>query len=248
VSATLEFFDCNARIGRPTVGREGEITTPEELLAEMDRAHIARALVHHVLAVQWSPVDGNAILAETLAAYDRLLPCFVGLPSATGELPPPAEFAAQVRAAHGAVRFFPKENQFRFTPWCLDPLLTELEAVGVPVLLEIAQTDWNDIANVLAAHPRLHVILTGTYYRMDRYLYPLWERFENLHVELTTYQVFAGLEKVCKLFGPERLVFGAELSRLEPGGAVAMVTYADISDDAKAAIAGGTLSRMLGLG
>lgn len=248
MSATLEFFDCNARIGRPTLCREGEITTPEELLAEMDRAHIARALVHHVLAVQWSPADGNAILAEALAPYDRLLPCFVGLPPATRELPPPGEFAAQVRAAHGAVRLFPKENQFRFADWCLGPLLTELEALGVPVLIELGQTDWHDIAGVLAAHPRLHVILTGTYYRVDRYLYPLWERFENLHVELTTYQVFAGLEKVCKLFGPDRLIFGAELSRLEPGGAVAMITYANIPDDDKAAIAGGTLSRLLGLG
>lgn len=247
MSAQLSFFDCNARIGRPMAWREGQITTRDELLAEMDYAGIERALVHHTLASQWSPAEGNAALLEEIEGQDRLLPCFVALPAATGELPAPAQFAAEVRARHGAVRLFPNDHQYRLADWCMAETLGALEARRVPVLVDINQTTWDDIAALLSAHPLMPVIVLDTYYRMDRCLYPLWERYANLYLETTTYQVHRGIEAVCARFGPGRLVFGTNLPHLETGGPIAQIMYAELGDEMKAAIAGGTLNRLLGL-
>ncbi len=243
----LEFLDCNARLGRPTVCRAEQITTKDELLAEMDYAGISRALVHHALASQWSPREGNSALLEALAGEDRLLPCFVGLPSATGELPAPEEFAATVRAHHGAVRLFPKEHQYVLEGWSMGDTFEALAADGVPVLLDVSQVTWGDLAAILAAHPRLNLLLLDTYYRVDRYLYPLLERHPNLHLETTTYQVHRGIEAVCARFGPERLVFGTNLPHLETGGPISQIVYSDLPPEARAALAGGNLKRLLGL-
>lgn len=243
----LSYFDCNARIGRTMTYREGQITTADELLAEMDYAGIHRALVHHAWASQWSPAEGNAELLGQIAGQERLFPCLVALPEATGELAPPDEFAQQVRELHGAVRLFPRDHQFRLADWCMASMLCALEARGVPVLVDINQTDWAEVAAVLAAHPNLPLIVLDTYYRMDRYLYPLWERHPTLYAETTTYQVYRGIEAVCARFGHERLLFGTNLPSLEVGGPISQLMYAELSFEAKQAIAGGTLCRLLGL-
>ena len=243
----IEFFDCNARIGRPTAWQHGQITTRDELLREMDHGGIRRALVHHTLASQWSPRDGNAALLEELRGIERLLPCFVGLPGATGEMGPPDEFARTIREHHGAVRLFPKDHQYSLSDWSMGGMLEALAAQSVPVLIDVGQVIWDELAALLGGHPRLNVILLDAYYRVDRYLYPLWEKHANLYLETTTYQVHLGIEAVCERFGAERLVFGTNLPHLEVGGPVAQIVYADIAAEAKAAIAGGNLKRLLGL-
>ena len=247
MATELQFFDCNARIGRPTVYREGQVVTRDQLLAEMDYAGIQRALVHHSLASQWSPGEGNAQLLRELEGQDRLLPCFVGLPAATRELPPPDEFAAEVRRQHGAVRLSPKDHQYRLGDWAMGDTFAALETHHVPVIIDISQTDWDDLAGVLRAHSDLAVILLDTSYRVDRYLYPLWEEHESLYLETATYQVHRGIEAVCERFGYERLVFGTSLPDLAVGGPISQVVYAELSQQAKVAIAGGTLAGLLGL-
>jgi predicted TIM-barrel fold metal-dependent hydrolase len=247
VGSSIEFLDCNARIGRPMTWRVGQITTVPELLAEMDYGGIAQALVHHTLASQWSPREGNAALLGEIEGQERLLPCFVALPSGTGEMAPPAEFAREVRDRHGAVRLFPRDHSYAMATWSTGELFEALSAQGVPVLIDIGQTDWAELARLLEDHPALNVVLLDMYYRVDRYLYPLLERHPNLHVETTTYQVHLGIEAACERFGHGRLVFGTNLPHLEVGGPVAQVMYADLPDEAKAAIAGGNLRRLLGL-
>jgi len=247
VNAEIEFFDCNARIGHPTVYREGQVTTKAELLAEMDHAGIDCALVYHSIAREWCPQEGNDALGRELGGEARLFPCFVGLPEATHELAGPDRFAEQVRELSGAVRLFPKEHNFSLSGWSTAGILGALQNRRVPVILDISQTSWDELSRLLGTYGDLPVILLDTYYRLDRYLYPLWETHDNLYLETTTYQVFRGIEAVCERFGPERLVFGTNLPDLETGGAVAQVLYAELDETAKAAIAGGTLKRLLGI-
>lgn len=247
MNAGFEFFDCSARIGRPTVYRKGDVTMRGELIAEMDYAGVDAALVYHTLAAEWSPPDGNRALLEELDGEPRLYPCFVGLPDATREMSTAEDAAALVRARHGAVRLFPNDHSFSLREWTTAASFDALATHRVPVMIHIGQTNWSDLAHLLSAHDNLPVILLGTYYRVDRYLYPLWERHSNLYLETTTYQTFRGIETVCERFGHERLVFGTNIQELEIGGAISGILYAGISDEAKAAIAGGNLKRLLGI-
>jgi uncharacterized protein len=244
----LPLLDCSARIGPPTVPEPGQPGhTVDDLLERMDRAGIHSALVHHTLAAQWDPAEGNAALLHELAGRCRLLPCFVILPDATRETLPSPEVAAVARSLHGAACVFPQAHGFALADWCMGGALRALEDAGVPLTVDIGQTDWPALDSILSSHPGLPVVLLGVSYRCDRYLYPLWDRHPNLHLETTTYQPFLGLEEVCARYGPERLVFGTSFPTLEPGGAIARLTFAELPSAAMAAIAGGTLAQLLGL-
>jgi predicted TIM-barrel fold metal-dependent hydrolase len=244
--ADLAFFDCNCRIGRPGVPRPEAFLDALGLLAEMDRVGIERALAYHVWAAEWCPHEGNEALLREIGGHARLYPCFVALPPATGEIAPPPEFARMVRDRRGAVRLFPRDHQYLLNEVSCGHLLDALSAQQVPVLIDIGQTSWAELPAILERHPALDLIILGVYYRIDRYMYPLLERFANLRIESGTYGVHRGIDEVCLRFGAGRLVFGTDMPVHEAGGPMAMVSYAGIGDDGRRLIAGGNLRAMLG--
>ncbi|MGD9496415.1 MAG: amidohydrolase family protein [Armatimonadota bacterium] len=245
-AAGLRWFDCNARVGRWSNPQPEQFTDVRGLLAAWDRVGIEGGLAYHTWAWEWSPRPGNAKLLEEIAEHERIRPCFVALPPATREMEPPQQFAATVRRHGGAVRIFPAMHNWRLGEWCAGALFDALAQHGVPVLVDISQVDWDGIAAVLAAHPGMPLIVLNFYYRCDRFAYPLLERYPDLYLESNTYGVFRGVEMVCARFGADRLIFGTGLPELEVGGPMALVSYAEIADEDKAKIAGGTMRRLLG--
>lgn len=240
-------MDCNCRIGTFEKMEPPHFTDLDGLLAEMDYLGIAEALVMHSWASCWAPRLGNEKIDELLAGHDNLYPCYVGLPGATGELPPPGEFAAHVREQHGAVRLFPASQAWNFTHWGAGDLLEALDARAVPTLIDMQQTNWDQIADVVARYEQLPLIVLGTSYRIIRNIYPLFEQYDNLYLESNTFQTVWGIEDVCERFGAERLIFGTGLPEMEGGGALAQLTYNGLTDAQTALIAGDNLRNLLGI-
>jgi len=144
-----------------------------------------------------------------------------------------------------AVRLFPKEHSWRLGESSAGELLDALARERIPTLLELDQTDWDEVDALCAAHPDLPLVVLRPNYRMARCLYPLFERHPKLRIEFSLYQVHRGIEDICGRFGADRLVFGSGLPFFSPGGPVAMVTYAELSERDRQAMAGGTLLRLL---
>ena len=65
--------------------------------------------------------------------------------------------------------------------WSLDDLPTRV----VPLSIDLAETTWQDLHGVCAAHPDLPVIVTRVNYRHERVLYPLFRHHPRLHVEIS---------------------------------------------------------------
>ncbi len=241
----LDFFDCNCQIGRPGVPKEGAPITAREVLDRLKPMGINRALVYSAAAKEHHPIEGNPQLFEDIKGYP-FVPCWVGLPSSTLELGSPEQFISDMRAnGVGAVRLFPSLHSYSIQPWCIGPLFEALEANAVPVLVEAAHTNFHHIAAALADFPQLRLIILRPAYRSDRFIYPLMERYEHLYVDTSNYVANGGVEAVCERFGSRRLIFGTDVPNFEPGAAVSGVTYADISDVDKQAIAGGNLEKLL---
>lgn len=243
----IRFFDCNMRVGRAGVVRPEQILDVAGLRNEMDYFGIERALVYHAFSPEWDAGGGNRKLLEEIGQCGQMYPCFVPLPHATQEMDEPAELAAQLKRLNGAARLYPRAHQYVLSDWCCGPLLTALADFQIPILLELAQVEWNDLAHILEAYPALPVILLATSYRVNRYLYPLWEKHGNLYLEIATYQIMRGIEDVARRFGPERLVFGSGLPLLDAGSAIAQIMYAELPDESKRLMAGATLARLLGV-
>lgn len=245
-SDALRWIDCNARVGRWSNPQPEQFTEVAELATAWDRVGIEGGLVHHAWSWEWSPERGNSRLLEEIEGDDRFRPCFVALPPATRELELVLDFARRVREMRGAVRIFPGKHGWRVSDWCAGALFDALSLARVPLLVDIGETDWEGIADILAAHPRLPLIVLNTFYRVDRVVYPLMERHRNLHLEANTYGAFLGIEGICERFGAERLVFGTNLPQLEAGGPMALISYARISDEQRRGIASGNILRLLG--
>ncbi|MDH7602848.1 MAG: amidohydrolase family protein [Armatimonadota bacterium] len=242
----LDFFDCNAQIGRFGAPEKEHYFEPEELTSRLGECGIQRALVFHALAKELHPAEGNRALSEAIRGKPELVACWVAMPHHTGEMPPPSEFVREMKLAGAcAVRLFPAYHNYQLADWCIGEMLDEFEARGVPVFIEAGQTNYDQLAGVLRSHPKLRLVVMQTSYRCDRQIYPLFEKYEHFKVETSSYLAAGGIEAICKRFGAERLVFGTGAPYTEPGAAVASITFADISDEAKQAIASGNLERLL---
>ena len=248
---SLPFFDCNAYIGQTPVPLPGEPCQPQALVGEMERCGIPRALVYHTAGPHYDPQVGNRLVLEACQQHPSLVPCFVALPHHTGEFPEPRDFVRQLQD-HGvrAVRLVPSPAMMGFSlvdGTCRE-LFDALTGAEAGLFVSLSEIGWDAVHAVMAAHPKLRLVVTHLAYRVDRRLYPLLDQHPSLRIETSGYQVHWGIESVVERFGPERLLFGTQLPRWQAGSGVAHVAYAQVDDAAKRLIAGGNLARLLGEG
>lgn len=242
----VRYFDCNVQVGRYGVRHPEAFTTADELVKEMEYSGVSEALVYHSMAKEYAPEIGNRMLLEEIDGKP-LQPCWVVMPHHTGEMPAPDELLAQMKSCGvRALRAFPSSHQYRLTDWNAGELLDMIEANRIPLFVDMSETSWDDVADILHEHRAINLILLRTSYRIDRYIYPLFEKYEGLRIETATYQVNYGIEEVCRRFGAHRLLFGTGLPFTEAGPSIAQVSYAEVSDEEKALIAGGNLRQLLG--
>jgi hypothetical protein len=250
----IEFFDAHVAIGPRKVIFPGQDRPSADAFPRLAECGITAALVHHNAAVEDNPVTGNAMLMETLRGpgiqgLNDVHPVWAVLPFTTNEQGSSDELRRALKAAGvKGVLLYPAAQGFSPAPWCSGTLYELLEAIRMPTFVRFNPQDftWNELHDLLAAHPRLPVILRGVSYAIDRVLYALLERFPNLSVETAKYLPFRGIEEVVRRFGPGRLVFGSEAPYLSPGAAVAPILSAAITDTDKRAIAAGNLRRLVG--
>jgi predicted TIM-barrel fold metal-dependent hydrolase len=246
-------WDCNARLGRSAANPRCAPTTSEALLEVMDEYGIEHALVHHALAKENSAALGNQLLEQAITDHPRLHPCWVVLPPATGELPPPTELIAAMRESHvQAVRLCPNNAVFLPTPWSLGALLEPLEACRVPLFLDFDtrqiledRTDWRAVYELGHAYPGLPIIVVAPGLKENRITYPLMEALPNIRFELSTGWQHRRIQDIAERWGARRLLFGTNLPLYDPGGIIASLTFAEISAEDRLAIAGGNLRQML---
>lgn len=245
---SVRLFDCNCRIGRRLDARPNEPSTVAELLAEMDRLEIEKALVAHYSGYESLPDLGNRRIEDEARGNPRLARVWTALPDTAGDTPPAKQWVAGMLSAGArAVQLFPKRMNWRLDEWCAGSLLRAIEERKVLALLPFAEADLGTIHEVLDAHPRLPLLLTNVNYRVNRMLFPLLELHANLHIDLAPpYDVHDGVEEICKRFGAKRLLFGTGYPVAEPGAALAMLAYARIADEERALIGAGNLERLLG--
>ncbi len=250
----MDIFDMNCMLGPTRTDREPAFRTPEALLSEMDRLGIAEALVYASHGVMGHPAEGNAWVVEATADHPRLHPCWAVLPPGTGELPEPEELVAQMRAQGvRAARMFPVAHSFPPLERILRPLLRALAGARIPLILDIGRTswsnltDWREVFAIAEAHPGLPLVLAREGGTTGRALFGVWDAFPNIYIEASYIQESRIVEEVSERFGHGRLLFGTGMPFYDPGGPLALLQGAQISQDQRADIGGNSVRRLLGL-
>lgn len=252
---SMNCFDINCMLGPTDTNREPSFRTPEDLLAEMDRVGIAEALVFASQARMAHPTDGNAAILEAVRNFPRLRASWVVLPPGTAEQPEPQELVTQMRAKGvRAVRMFPEEHRFPLIERTLRPLLASLAEAGVPLLIDVGRTgwseiklDWREVFVIAESHPGLPLVLLREGGTVHRVLTGVWDEFPNIHLETSYMQESRVIEEITERFGHERLLFGTAMPTYDPGGPLALLRGAQITEEQRADIAGGNLRRLIGM-
>ena len=244
----MRLIACDPMMGLPRVPPEGYRPDRADLLAEMGRLGVERAIVRHRAAYECGPLVGNRVILEEVAGQERLLPAWFVTPDGLEPDFDPGKMTEQMIAQGVRICWTdPEAEAFSLLPWCSGPLYEVLQARQVPLLLDYAKTKADDLNTILSDFPRLRLILLNVpRLGRNRLLYPLLERHPSLWLCLGhTYSVHQGIEDLCRLYGDERWVFGLGYPEAEGGAALSGLTYAAIPDRAKEAIAHGNIERLL---
>jgi predicted TIM-barrel fold metal-dependent hydrolase len=244
----MKFFDCNAFFGLPSIRPLAPVATAEDLLVEMDRAGVERALVWHIAQHDGAPRVGNQLLSEAIAPHPRLVGCWTVLPNQAREFPAPAELFRQMKAARVVVlRVFPNAHKFLLNAVSMGELLEAMVAQRVPLFVSVKRgLAWHDVYNLLAEFPDLVVVICDHgCWGEDRMFRPLLERYPHVYVDMAQYLLDGGIEALVADYGPGRMLFGSGFPESYFGGMMMALKHAQISDEAKALIAHGNLERII---
>jgi len=245
----MKFFDCNCSIGRTNITNPGSFDSPEILVKKMEEYGIGDALVYHAVARDHVPAEGNPLLDEITEKFTNIHPVWIIMPHYTGEFPEPEKlYSIMVGKKIKAVRIFPSAQRHNFSikKYSLEPLMQMLSDYKVPLFVDIDEIGWENIDGFLEDYPGNPVVLCNTGYRSDRFLYPLMEKFSNLHIETSRFISNFGIEALCSRFGPERILFGTQMPLYTGAGAVYYIKNLELDQKDKEKIASQNLERLLG--
>jgi uncharacterized protein len=251
----MKFFDCNAFLGLPA-RREvyAPAPTAAELISEMDFCGVDQAIAWHIAQFDASPQLGNQLISAEIShgigtsGQPRLYGCWSILPNQAREFPPFADFLQQMRAARiVALRAFPTAHHFLLNAVAMGSWLEPMIIHRVPLLLSVARgADWNIAYNLLSEFPNLVCIICDHgCWGEDRYFRPLIERYPNVYVDTAAYLLDGGIESFVADYGPQRMLYGSGFPASHFGGMMLAIRHARISEEAKTAIAGANLQRIL---
>lgn len=236
-AADWNVWDVNVRVGPSGPNGQLGMDAPA-LLAEMSRYFIQKAVAGHWTGLEYDANVGNEKLA---AIHDqRLIPAWTPLPD--------AESIAQLAARKPlVVRLMPRNlnHSWTVTPWCAGELLDYLAQHRIVTLVAREDIEWEPLVTVLENFPQLPLVLLDIGYRFDHYVQPLLRRFPSLHFESATYLAYRQLENFVDRCGPDRLLYGSRLPLFTAATSLGVLASARISDDARLAIAGDNLRRLL---
>ncbi len=257
-TSEIPFFDCNMRIGVSNHPDTSRVSSPEELLEQMEYYGIERALVWHKECLN-SPLKGNRMLLQLCENRPAFVPCAVLAPAYSGEFGDIAAYVSSLAAAGvGAVRLFPAVHNYPLRALYLDSILDGAQKHGLPVLLdeidinrpELPFSTWNyspsyeDIYELCQAWPALSFVVIAPGMLTQRKLYTLLQKCPRLYVECSSFG-YRNIEFICREFSAERLVFGSYFPLMEPGAFISCLMYADIPEEDKRKIAFENLNSLL---
>ena len=236
----MKIIDAWCGVG-PWSGRDPLLPwKPEQIVEILDQCGIQSALV------AWAP-EINQATVDLVRANPRFLPAFVLAPDPHGQGWGAARYAEAMRAAGARAAWLrPSEQQHSFVAWQLADLLAMCAEQRLPLFLPVDATTPDQIDAVGREFPRLRLVLTGLGYQVDNWLYPLLRRNPEIRVCVApAYLQPMAVERFVRTFGAERLLFGSGLPLFAPGGMLAMIQYAALTDTDRQKVLGGTLELLL---
>ena len=251
--AQIPVIDANVGVGHCNF-RPAPVDTPDELLAELNRHGVERALIHHQHGEALSAVTGNDCLYEWLEGHeDVFIPQWMASPE--------PDCLVQLQELRSAgklnnVRIHDSgAARIPFVDWVYGDLFEWLQQERIPVWISLFDT-WNptwtarastpvtEVMGMRRAFPDLVTVLLGAHYVHSFYVRPFL-KLPNTYLELSRYEVLREFEALVSEFGPERLLYGSFYPRLAMGPILYYMHSVGFDEAALRTMCAGNLERIL---
>ena len=251
--AQIPVIDANVGVGHCNF-RPAPVDTPDELLAELNRHGVERAVIHHQHGEALSAVTGNECLYEWLEGHeDVFIPQWMASPE--------PDCLVQLQELRSAgklnnVRIHDSgAARIPFVDWVYGDLFEWLQQERIPVWISLhdtwdptwtarASTPVTEVMGMRRAFPDLVMVLLGAHYVHSFYVRPFL-KLPNTYLELSRYEVLREFEALVSEFGPERLLYGSFYPRLAMGPILYYMHSVGFDETALRTMCAGNLERIL---
>ncbi len=241
--AQVPVFDANVGVGHRR-DRPSPIESRAQLLEEMGRHGVTRAVIYHLQGEALSAIDGNQALMTWVEGQSALHPQWVAdpTPESLGQL--------QQLRRQGQVTSVRLHNTLEarlpFVDWIYGELLEWLTAERIPLWLSLADTPPVEVRDTLRQFPELVTVLLGAHYSHSLVVGPLLRQLPKAHLELSRYEGLGKLQPLIREFGIERMVYGSFYPRYAMGPMLFSIHHLGLDPNELTTLCAGNLERILG--
>ena len=231
------YIDVNCGMGRMDYRVEQIPYTTQSLIEDMKYYRIQAAAVYSNSSKEYSFVKGNTELFRDID-NKRLFGIATVIPGLKYEVPNHIEYLDGLRNL-GAKAFicFPKKLTHSIKPLYLENLASYMIDKKMPLLVDMPNTNWDDLQETVEAFPELNILICNVSWGDNRYLFPMMDKFPNLHFEISSNQENDILD-ICKMhFGIDRVLFGSNYPYKVVGAVKSMIEYSRLSENDKDKVA-----------
>jgi hypothetical protein len=251
-------FDANAFIGKwpywPVRSSDAN-----DVVRDLHGYNIQRAAVCSTRSVFVNWEDGNreTELATAECAPDLVPFACLGTQELSHALcTSPYDFDGYAARGFRGVRLYPQHHSYHLLfQSFVDEILEDAAARGWPVMLPLRiimnwgmpSIDPAVLHAIVTRHPKALWILAGVNYLHELQMATsLMRRYEKVYLETSCVMGYAAIEKTVQLCGHGQVLFGSGAPLQHAGAGLSKILHARIGEEARAAILGGNLQRILG--
>lgn len=245
---SLDMFDASAWLGSSSAFPLMEEGTPQLVQNVLAGAHINGALVSHWMGSQDCSQESNQVLLREIEGYGNWYATITLNPPFPQDQGSPglAEWEWPERAK--AVRVFPASFRYALVDWCVGTLCELLIDRHLPLFVFHTETSFQELYSLATRYPQLRIVLESQVRKIlyhSRMVLALMKACPSVLLEISNYCALGLIEYTVNALGPGRLVFGTFVPANDPLVPLGLLLQADISQDDKRAIAGGTVRQII---
>lgn len=241
----IKLIDVHAAFGGALIPSAPWVTK-KEMLGEMKRLAVSKAVVRPLFAQGGDVVVANQRLFRDCAGDPRLIPCPLMIPSGAGDLPPEEKQAARfIKQGARMVWIRPGTDRYNLTEVVSGRMFNALIGRCLPVLCLMDLVPLADMDMLLRRHTGLRIIAVIGYGQL-RVVLPMLKAYPDFYLatglSAADHNFLPAMEQAGVI---HKIFFGTGFPVAEAMMAITQLMYADISEKSRRAVGAGNIIRLL---
>ena len=245
-----KYFDCFASVGKPAIPDSNFPSDIETIKNDMSYSRIHAVAAIHNAARDYSLTYGNRLGLEISKKESRI--------HSISAVNPFIEYETEYKdyyydlLKNGSVGFAVLQNAIHsgsLEPKSYRKIVEPLMEFSKPLCIMgvFPEEMFKKVDTLAGEYPELPIIMQGTHWCVERFLFEILNKHDNVYFEISQNQSNSILELTKNNFGIHRVLYSSEWPLRSMGAIKALIEYADITDEEKDLVSHGNACRLFGV-